>query len=50
MKEIRIVIFCDEGFVAETMRDIATAYEDDMDREWYEAEHGSATIEEVEMP
>lgn len=49
MKEIRVVINCDEGFVTDTLREIATAYEDDLgDREWYEAEHGSGFIEVLE--
>lgn len=48
MTEKRIVINCDEGFVADTLREIATAYEDDMEKDWYEAEHGCAMIEEVE--
>ena len=47
MKQIRVVVTCDEGWVADTLRDIATMIEDD-DREWYEAEHGSGFIEEVE--
>lgn len=45
----RIVINCDDGFVADTLREIAARYEDDLgDSEWYEAEHGSGFIEEVE--
>jgi hypothetical protein len=47
MKQIRVVVTCDEGWVADTLRDIATMIED-ADREWYEAEHGSGFIEEVE--
>lgn len=47
MKKIRVVLICDEWFVADTLREIATMIEDD-DREWYEAEHGSGFIEEVE--
>lgn len=47
MKQIRVVLTCDEGYVAETLRDIATMIED-KEREWYEAEHGCGFIEEVE--
>lgn len=51
MREIRIVINCDEGFVADTLRDLATAYEDDMDeRDWLEVEHGCGSLEFVEVP
>lgn len=51
----RIVINCDEGFVADTLREIAVRYEDafedigeDAEQGFYEAEHGSGFIEEVE--
>lgn len=47
MKQIRVVLTCDEGFVADTLRDIATMIEYD-DREFYEAEHGCGFIEEIE--
>lgn len=47
MKQIRVVLICDEGFVADTLRDIATMIEDE-ERSWYEAEHGSGFTEEVE--
>lgn len=53
MKEIRIVINCDEGFVADTLREIATRYENAVQDlgeyaqfGFYEAEHGVGTIEE----
>jgi hypothetical protein len=50
MKEIRIVINCDEGFVADTLREIATQYENGGYAQFgfYEAEHGVGTIEETE--
>lgn len=49
MKEIRIVINCDEGFVADTLREIATIYEDTLDEAgFYEAEHGCASMEIVD--
>ena len=47
MKQIRVVVVCDEGYVADTLRDIATMIEYE-EREWYEAEHGSGFIEEIE--
>jgi len=50
MREVRIIINCDEGFVADTLRDIATAYEDDMEQGWYEAEHGAGSLEFTEAP
>ena len=51
MKEIRIVINCDEGFVADTLREIATRYENGEYAQFgfYEAEHGVGTIEENEL-
>ena len=51
MKEIRIVINCDEGFVADTLRDIATQYENGEYAQFgfYEVEHGVGTIEETEL-
>lgn len=49
MKQVRVVLTCDEGFVAETMRDIATMIEDE-EQSWYEAEHGSGFTEEIEVP
>lgn len=49
MKKIRIVINCDEGFVADTLRDIATLYEDELDTtKWYETDHGCGFMEEGE--
>lgn len=48
MKEIRVVVVCDEGYVADTLRDIAALYENDLDNsEFYSAEHGSGFWEEV---
>jgi hypothetical protein len=56
MKNIRIVINCDEGFVADTLREIATRYENAVQDlgeyaqfGFYEAEHGAGTIEETEL-
>lgn len=49
MREIRVVINCDEGFVADTLRDFASAYEDN-DGDWHEVEHGSGFLEFVEVP
>lgn len=49
MKQIRVVLTCDDGFVAETMRNIATMIEDE-EQSWYEAEHGSGFTEEIEVP
>lgn len=55
MKEVRIVINCDEGFVADTLREIATRHENAVEDlgeyaqfGFYEAEHGSANIELVD--
>lgn len=55
MKEIRVVINCDEGFVADTLREIAMRYENAIDdigedakEGFFEAQHGSAYIEVVE--
>lgn len=40
---------CDEGFVADSLRDFATAYEDNIG-DWHEVEHGSGFLEFVEAP
>lgn len=48
-REIRIVINCDEGFVADTLREFAGKYEDEFG-DWYECEHGSGFLEFVNVP
>jgi len=48
-REIRIVINCDEGFVADTLREFAGKYEDEFG-DWHECEHGSGFLEFVEVP
>lgn len=55
-KPFRIVINCDGGFVADTLREIATRYENAVQDlgeyaqfGFYEAEHGVGTIEETEL-
>ena len=43
--QIQISITCDEGYVADFLRDLATAYEE---REWletFETAHGCAELE-----
>lgn len=49
MKQVRVVLNCDEGFVADTLRDFASAYEDN-DGDWHEVEHGSGFLEFIEVP
>ena len=56
MKRIWVTLTCDEGFVADTLREIATRYEnavEDIGEEAmfgrYEAEHGEAEIQEYEV-
>ena len=49
MKQVRVVLTCDEGFVADSLRDFATAYEDNAG-DWHEVEHGSGFLEFVEVP
>ena len=49
MREVHINITCDDGYVADTLRDFATAYEDNFG-DWLEVEHGSGFVEFVEIP
>lgn len=49
MRQVRVVLTCDEGFVADTLRDFATAYEDDFG-DYHEVEHGSGFLEFIEVP
>lgn len=49
MRQVRVVLTCDEGFVADSLRDFATAYED-REGDWFEVEHGSGFLEFVEVP
>ena len=49
MRQVRVVLTCDEGFVADSLRDFASAYEDDFG-DFHEVEHGSGFLEFVEVP
>lgn len=49
MKRVRVVLTCDEGFVADSLRDFANAYEDKFG-DFHEVEHGSGFLEFVEVP
>lgn len=49
MRQVRVVLTCDEGFVADSLRDFATAYEDEFG-DFHEVEHGSGFLEFVEVP
>jgi len=49
MRQVRVVLTCDEGFVADSLRDFATAYED-KSGDFHEVEHGSGFLEFVEVP
>ena len=49
MRQVRVVLTCDEGFVADSLRDFASAYEDKFG-DWHEVEHGSGFLEFVEVP
>lgn len=49
MKQIRVVLTCDEYYVADTLREVATMIEDG-EQSWYEAGHGSGFTEEVDVP
>lgn len=49
MRQVRVVLTCDEGFVADTLRDFASAYEDNAG-DWHEVEHGSGFLEFIEVP
>ena len=49
MRKVRVVLTCDEGFVADSLRDFATAYEDNAG-DFHEVEHGSGFLEFVEVP
>ena len=49
MKQIRITVTCDEGFVADSLRELATAYEDSLDNDMeYETAHCMAEFSEVD--
>ena len=49
MKQIRVVLTCDEGFVADSLREFASAYEDDFG-DFHEVEHGSGFLEMIDVP
>ena len=49
MKQVRVVLTCDEGFVADSLRDFASAYEDNFG-DFHEVEHGSGFLEFIEVP
>lgn len=49
MRKVKVVLICDEGFVADSLREFATAYEDNFG-DWHEVEHGSGFLEFVEVP
>lgn len=49
MKQVRVVLTCDEGFVADSLRDFAAKYEDEFG-DFHEVEHGSGFLEFVEVP
>ncbi len=49
MRKVKVVLVCDEGFVADSLREFATAYEDNFG-DWHEVEHGSGFLEFVEEP
>lgn len=51
MRQVRVFLTCDEGFVADSLRDFANAYEDAPGgKDWLEVEHGSGFLEFVEVP
>lgn len=51
MRQVRVVLTCDEGFVADSLRDFANAYEDaPCGKDWLEVKHGSGFLEFVEVP
>lgn len=43
---IKVELVCDEEFVADTLRELATRYEDTLEMDEYYCEHGTAVIEE----
>ena len=49
MKQMRVVLTCDEGFVADSLRDFAAKYEDEFG-DFHEVEHGSGFLEFIEVP
>lgn len=49
MRQVKVVLTCDEGFVADSLRDFASAYEDKFG-DFFEVEHGSGFLEFVEVP
>lgn len=46
MKRFRIEVVCDEFYIADSLRELATMYEDEMVEGEYHLEHGTAIIEE----
>lgn len=50
MKQIRVVMTCDEGYVADSLRALAVCYEDDLDNnKEYESYEWAAKIEEIDV-
>lgn len=50
MKQIRVTMTCDEGYVADSLRALAACYEDDLDdNKEYECYEWAAKIEEIEV-
>ena len=47
MARFKVTVVCDEYFVADSLRDLATAYEDVLEVGKYEDDHYEAIIEEV---
>lgn len=45
MKRICVTLTCDDGFVADSLRELAAKYEDEMVLDEYYLEHGTAQIE-----
>ena len=49
MTQVCIKITCDDGYVADFLRELAAAYEDELDNEMtYETGHGVAELSEEE--
>ena len=50
MKQVRITMTCDDGYVAESLRALAAIYEDDLENDMeYEAYEWVAKLEEIEI-
>lgn len=45
MKRIWVTLTCDEGFVAESLHELAAQYENTLEFDEYYLEHGTAQIE-----